>query len=279
MSAAAGAFTDPVLTFDRSEIIILVGALMAFFGGLHDLVFTQTPADETFEASTAAAALLSAQREIEQHKSNGFYTYYTLVRLRELLQAVLSARSIIEGVLTSSERGDVVSSMQAMLRACQAQLRSALSFPAGHHWTLCIYRVEQDEKGPLLRCIAQDRYLTCSLEDARTWRLGESVPGQVMLRGEAVTVDDLFQEGSEGALAVPEASRKPADARRYRSLTGHPIFLGPNDQLWGVVVGSCALPGFFSQHSAEELNPVEVVRVVSEMAATMAAAYVTVEPA
>lgn len=277
LAAAAGAFTDPAWPLDRNEILVLVGAFMSLAAGLHDLVFTPTTADETFEASTAAADLLTAQREIEKHKGDGYQAYLIKVRLRELLQSVLSARSIVEDVLTSPEPGDVNAGMRAMLQACQAQLRSAMAFPAGHHWTLCIYRRETDDKGDVLRCVAQDRYTVCDLKDARTFRPGASIPGQVLMRGEAVIVSDLFQEEGESALAVPSSERKPADEQRYRSIAGFPILIGPDDDVWGVVVATCAIPGFFSSRSPEELNPVEVVRVVSEMAATIAATYVRVD--
>lgn len=279
LAAGAGAFTPPFWPMDKSEILVLVGAVMAFVAGVHDIVFTPTASDETAEASSAAAALLNAQREIEKHEGNGFEAYLTKVRLRELLQAVLSARSIVEDLITTESLPDVRDAMGTMLRASQAQLRAAVAFPAGHHWTLCIYQLQDDDGDQILRCIADDRYIPCSLADARTFKIGESVPGQAVMKAEAVTVHDLFSEASESSSAVPAARRKPNDDQRYRSITAYPILVGPDDTPWGVVVSSCALPGFFSARPTEELNPGEVVKVVSEMAATIAAAYVTVKHA
>ena len=132
-------------------------------------------------------------------------------------------------------------------------------------WTVCIYELICERRE--LRCIAHQRSVDCSIENARLWPVGVGIGGIAAARKVAVVCPDLYARDAGTALHLAEEmAEKDTDREHYRSMMAVPIMVGPENNLWGVVVATSSKPSHFGG-KALGLEPEETVRALAGIVA------------
>lgn len=250
-----------------SSYIGIGSAIFACFGALFIAIFEK---DASQELEVAREAVVSA-REIEQNYRELLYEYSDLqkqdveqVRARELYQSMFTMRSVLERLI-HNDYAPLERAIDLILETAKRSLTISLGYQTAEHYTLCVYRTQENDKTRQLelKCIAQTRTIDCSLEAARVWPSGVGVAGAALARGTEVVVPDMnaLQIGSLYA-----DTAKAEDADRYKSIAAVPILASGHNTAWGVVVGTSDRTDHFAvgpDHPG--VQTVEAVRALAGM--------------
>ena len=201
----------------------IAGALLVAIGGIYVLI---TERDVSEALDTAREAVEKA-REFEQEKNdfeaNIDWLNREVRRGLELYNLMLVMRSFIEKSLGLPDIS-VGSIMHNCLIGAQSSLHVALDFAVGDTWTICVYEAQNDKESGkvVLRCVAQDRSIHCSIDEARVWQEGNGVVGVAYSNARQIIVPDMYAPELGTTFSLTENSRAH-DRERYHSMAAVPL--------------------------------------------------------
>ena len=268
-SALAGAaqfMTAPAGPLPAWNIAGIFAVIAAGIGGLY-MAFIDQDASAELEAAREA---VEKAREFREAASDAVLAFEAnsnaLTRVSHLYTAMLEMRSAVEQ--SFSVAPDDKSAVDILLRASERSLKVAADFQMAEHWTLAIFRTETTAEGRRqLKCIATVRSLACDLSDARVWPEGVGAGGIALARGTEVIVPDLTDPALGTIHELTPDHKREHDAVRYRSIAAVPVCeaIGPEKQVWGVVVATSDRACHFVPHDREGAQTTEAVRALASM--------------
>lgn len=271
--AVAGAFLDGFTwPLSPAAVVIICGSLAVVISGIFELIDAEPPAQILDTARKAIDRARDHQDEKNQ-AIDALNDYHTATeRLTSLYLAALSCRGVIEQA-TDAKQTDIVKSVEVILESCSVDLRVAMNIPQKDHWTVCVYQTLNGEKGRYLQCVAADRRVKCSHENARQWPEGIGIGGVALARRDEVIVPDVWDVATGSVFQPQEGANKPHDQERYRSMCAIPIMVGNNIVPWGVVVATSSTTGLFGQGGV--VDEVEAIRMLSAFCALLVTVHGT----
>jgi hypothetical protein len=189
------------------------------------------------------------------------------------LNAVKLMRGVLELAL-GENKTDTEYIVKKLLEVSDRDLANALGFELRYPWTICVYKGDKNltDQTEFLRCVAHFRSIACEISEARKWPSGVGVAGISYAQAREVVVEDLHAEGLGNVLEIADRHRRSNDRERHVSICSVPILVGKPNACWGVVVGSCSIPGHFSDGDSLGFNTTEPLRVLADMVALGVAA-------
>jgi hypothetical protein len=229
---------------------------------------TEQDVSETLEDARAA---LEAARGFEQEKKdfemNMAWLSNEVTRGLELYNSIDVMRGAIEQSLDLPDPS-VASIIDTGLLAARNSLLVAFGFDIKDTWTICIYEACRDaESGKMvLKCIAHDRTVRCSIAEARVWPEGIGVAGIAYSTASEKIIPDMSDPALGTAFQL-KTNVRDYDLQRYRSIIAVPIMVGSNKIPWGVAVATSDRPHHFYIEPADGVPTSEPIRAIAAMAA------------
>jgi hypothetical protein len=190
-----------------------------------------------------------------------------------------------EQVLAASPQPDIKSTIDSLFDLCQAELLASMGMTYADKMTISVYRVNEGSspEGSRLDILSNRKPNKAEEQDyvSRSWKKGEGYSGLAWLSANEVVVPDTMAlpiSLHTNNLGHQAGGDPEAELRRYRSVVSVPIFVGPSDEVWGVVSVTTNQPNKFSTHSVDDdvaAQNVETVRILSKMVAVLVACCAT----
>lgn len=245
------------------QVIGIAACTAVFIGGLF-VASTESDAAEAIEVATKA---LDAARESQAQFDSVNELFESYERLAQTYQICLSLRGMIEQGSIGTV-GDTSEVIRTMFEQVVRELVIAAGFAQADRWTLGIYRATPTpgSERATLKCIAHDRAIKCSVNDARAWPEGVGIAGIAYTNAREIVVPDLRAEGM-AAVFGPKDLVREYDAERYVSMVAVPIMVAGYEKPWGVVNATSDRAGHFSANSAPGFKPDEPIRALAAFVA------------
>lgn len=245
------------------NIVGIAAAIIVFVGTVYVAITEQDASQELALAQKAVSEAQEAGDLIEVIDSYD----NDLSRAVELYTAVDRMRqAVIESMSTPPKtEADMI---ESLLKVSDRSLMIALGFRIEDHWTLGVYRAEQDapSRATKLRCLVNRRSIPCDISDARVWPDGVGAAGVAFAKSGECIVPDLGADGLGSAFDLgPLAKRE--DKLLYRSIIAVTVKTGSKElqSRWGVVVATSNRAGHFYVDEESGVHTAEAVRAFAGM--------------
>src|SRR6202051_3307753 len=245
----------------------IAGAVLVAIGGVYVLI-TERDVSQTLDDAREA---VEKAREFEQEKNdfeaNISWLNREVRRGLELYNSMAVMRSFIEQSLGLPDVS-VGSIMQNCLTGAQSSLHVAFDFAIGDTWTICIYEAQNDKESGkvILRCVAHDRTIHCSIDEARVWQEGNGVVGVAYSNARQIIVPDMYAPELGTTFDLADNSRAH-DKARYHSMAAVPVMVGGGKISWGVVAATSDRADHFNDEPVDGVATSEPVRAIAAMVA------------
>lgn len=262
----SGGLTWPLTVF---QVLAVVGALLAFFGGLLGAFIEEDPI-LIIDKARRERMQMERFEKIASQRQEKLQKYDTAQKQLKNLYIMYSiCRGTIEQAL-SYEEIDTVNLIERCLEDCRHNLRIALGFQMEDFWTVCVYKaISGEETGAkdVLRCVAHQRSVECSKDDARKWPYGVGIGGIAWAKNDEVVEPDLTAAVPGSAFDTPKNMSKKTDPEHYKSMFAVPISVFNHSTCWGVVVATSSRRRHFGAIDGYGVAPEETVRSLAGIVA------------
>lgn len=253
--------------FTAWQIVGIAGAVAVAFGGVY-LVIAEA-GDPAKELETARKALEAArEQEYELEWFNRSQEEYDkmMTRAIELYRAMDQMRSVVQKAVANPNL-DETGTIRAMLEASERSLKIASGFELTEHWTLGVYKAEDDatSERTLLVCVAHLRSIPCDISAARKWPEGVGAAGAAYAIGGEVIVPDLQATEIGNRFGTSGATASPDDETRYRSIVAVPVMMAASARPWGTVVATSDRTNHFLAEERPSIRTFEATRALAGM--------------
>ena len=270
VAAAILGFTSwpPTVVQAVFGVLVVVGAASAALGSYLELRAREDPTEAIDQARRKL--VLAERYESLANERLALLRVYNKARkqLESLYLVFSSCRGTIEQAFAHREFNEV-ELIDRCLADCRHDLQIALEFETGDYWTICVYRTETSDKYdvPFLRCIAHERSVSCTLDEAREWPLGIGVGGAALAQNREVYVPDTSAHDVGNAYELAGEMKKETDDDRYRSMVAVPVSVGEESLPWGIIIATSSSPRHFGAERVSGVHPEEAVRALAGIAA------------
>jgi GAF domain-containing protein len=228
-------------------------------------VFVVLTEDDAPKEMNIAQRAVEAARQIEEEYSEFTESQLQLEMAINIYTAIKLMREVIERTVVQGTRSDDI--VRLMFEVADRNIPISVGFEQADQWTICAYRALPIANGRMeLKCIAHDRAVKCSIDEARTWEEGIGVAGICYSNAVEIIVPDM-QAADIGSVFNIGGRSRNYDASRYRSIIAVPISIGQQERPWGVVTATSDRPFHFSPEDAPGIKTSEGVRSLAGMIA------------
>ncbi len=245
-------------------------ALVALFG-IFVLVAEKDASAMLRDANLALTAAQQSKTTLQEYELEIIDYNDQLGKSVELYVAMGNARNFYERALTAGSV-EMDKLLQELLTTSKRQFAAAMDIATADRWTLCIYKAYRNEAGSReLKLIAHIRAIECDLSDARIWPEGVGFSGIALSTGHEIIVGDMTDAAISQIYNVKQGLVRHHDATLYQSAIACPIYVGEDDEPWGVATATNDKPDHFVDEERGGVQNAEAVRAVANMAATIVA--------
>lgn len=232
-------------------VIGVVAAVLVFVGSVIVLIMDRDPSAQLALADEAIRAAEGIEAQLVEEAEQYDALWIAINRATDLYYSLMAMRGALER-LTISDRADEPAAIDHLLEVSEPTLLPALGFELGQNYTICVYRAENEADGKkVLRLIAHRRALNCALSAARTWAEGVGAAGIAYATGRELTLPDMLDPALK-SLREQRDSQRVDGADPYMSIVAVPVFVGPSNTKWGVVVATSDVRNHFSAADEED---------------------------
>ena len=187
-----------------------------------------------------------------------------------------------EQLLVASPRPGIEKAIKNLFDVCQAELLASMGMTYADKMTISVYKVvrKSSAEASCLEIVLNRKPNKAEEQDyvSRSWQKGEGYSGQAWMSANEVIVPDtmLLPASLHTNKLGAQAKEDPkAELSRYRSVASLPIFVGVENEVWGVVSVTTNQPDKFSTDLQDDVasQNVETVRILSKMIAVLVACY------
>ncbi|MVA70205.1 hypothetical protein GOZ81_03885 [Agrobacterium vitis] len=253
----------------NAEMAGMAASILIVFGGIYALIADRNAPEHLMEARKALQTAKDLEAQLEASRSNyALYESDMLIATNTYLSISVMAQALetMDFAKLSAEEA-----AGRLLKATQPCLPMALGFETRHHWTVGIYMAETngEDNTEHLRLIQNLRPIDCDMSKARAWPAGSGFLGLAYTNRKEVVIEDANDPAVATVLGAPPKLTNPNDAKRYISMALVPITVDGDKKPWGVAIATSNAPGHFSLAAQEGVTPIEAVRALSKMVATV----------
>ncbi|WP_129793976.1 hypothetical protein [Sphingosinicella sp. CPCC 101087] len=259
-------------------VMAIVGAIVAALSGLAVAVFDFKKLELSADLAKVEGLLEKAIREgraaltnLEVCESNR----RALDKRRvHRLTAVADMREMTEQSLASGLPASVAA--EAILKVAARNIDGAIGFDSAEYWTLSVFEVRGDE---LVRVAAVWADRAGEQTAGRSWKRGEGYSGVAWRDASEVIEEDTSDPRATRRYVVPGEKTREYDFERYRSVAAVPVFVGPDQEIWGIATATSDRLGRFKDEPPQgEVQAVDMVRDVAGIMALLAVANRAPQP-